>query len=183
MISIMERLWNIMGKNILCVLLTVLLVMAFRITIKAATLTKDGDSVEVPVKYTVDNTEYIITIPAEITVGNEETSFMVTAEKMNLRPDEEVIVKIVSGCNDNGEVTLTRQQEDLENAPVLTTKFTQNTISIAANDYVVARFVDSADSKVNTLGAVSMSVPVVDENTKAGDYIGTIQFEVELRKA
>ena len=183
MFRIVERLENIMGKKILCILLTILLVMTLRTTINAGSLTKDGDSVSVPVKYTVDNTEFIITIPAEITVGNVETSFEITAEKMNLRPDEEVIVKIVDGCDANGEVTLVRQQEDMENAPVLTTKFTQNTKSIAENDYVVGKFVDSADGKVNVLGAVSMSPPVVDENTKAGDYIGTIQFEVELRKA
>lgn len=172
-----------MGKKILCVLLTIFLVMTLRITIKAGTLTKDGDSVEVPVKYTVDNTEYIITIPAEITVTNEETNFIVTAEKMNLRPDEEVVVKIVKGCDANGDVALVRQQEDLENAPVLTTSFTQNGKSIADNDFIVGQFVDGVDSKVNVLGAVSMSAPVIDENTKAGDYIGIIQFEVELRRA
>ena len=172
-----------MGKKILCVLLTVLMVMTFRTTINAGTLTKDGESVEVPVKYTVNNTEYIITIPAEIIVGNEETSFVISAEKMNLRPDEEVIVKIVEGCDANGDVTLVRQQANLDNAPVLITKFTQNSKNIAENDYIVGKFVDGADSKVNILGEVSMSPPVVDENTKAGDYIGTIQFELELRKA
>lgn len=179
----MERLWNVMGKKILCVLLTILLVMTIRTTVNAETLTKDGDSVEVPVKYTVDNTEFIITIPEEITVGNEETSFCISADKMNLRPDEEVIVKIVEGCDVNGDVVLVRQQENMQNAPVLTTRFTQNGKSISENDYIVGKFIDSDDSKTNILGAVSMSPPVVDENTKAGDYIGTIQFEVELRKA
>lgn len=172
-----------MGKKILCVLLTLLLVLSSRITINAATLTTDGDSVEVPVKYTVDNTEFIITIPAELTVGNEETSFEITAQKMNLRPDEEVIIKIAKGCDSSGAVSLVRQQEDISTAPILNTSLTQNGVSIASNDFIVGKFVDSDNSVENIMGAISMSVPVVDENTRAGDYIGTLQFEVELRKA
>ena len=182
MFRIVERLWNIMGKKILCVLLTILLVMTLRTTINAGTLTKDGDSISVPVKYTVDNTEFVIIIPAEITVGNEETSFLIMAEKINIRPDEEVIVRISEGCNENGAITLVRQQEN-EDAPVLFTDLTQNGVNIAENDYIVGKFVDSDNSTNNTLGEVNMSVPVVDENTRAGDYIGTICFEVEIRRA
>ncbi len=181
--SFLERLWIIMGKKIFGVLLTIFLVFAVTINVNAATLTEDGGSVTVPVRYTVDNTEYIITFPAEITVGNEDTSFEIKAEKMNLRPDEEVVVLIKEGCDPSGNVILKRQQSDLENAPILTTSLTQSGISIVDNDFVVGKFIDGADSTVNTMGMVTMSVPVVDENTKAGDYIGTLQFEVELRKA
>ena len=172
-----------MGKKIFGVLLTIFLVFAVTVNVNAETLTKDGDSVSVPVKYTVDNTEYIITIPAEITVGNEGTSFEIKAEKMNLRPDEEVVVKIKEGCDANGNVILKRQQSDLENASMLTTGLTQNGVNVAENNFVVGKFVDSNTSMINTLGSISMSAPNIDENTKAGDYIGTILFEVELRKA
>ena len=76
-----------------------------------------------------------------------------------------------------------RQQEDISTAPILNTNLTQNGVSIASNDFIVGKFVDSDNSVENIMGAISMSVPVVDENTRAGDYIGTLQFEVELRKA
>ena len=76
-----------------------------------------------------------------------------------------------------------RQQEDISTAPILNTSLTQNGVSIASNDFIVGKFVDSDNSVENIMGAISMSVPVVDENTRAGDYIGTLQFEVELRKA
>ncbi len=172
-----------MGKKILTVLLTLYLVLATSVSLDAATLTADGDFVEVPVKYSVNNTEYIITIPAEITLDSTDTSFEITAEKMNLRPDEEVIVKISSGCDSNGMVTLTRQQSDRENAPTLTSTLTQNGVNIASNEYIVGKFVDGENSLTNTLGTVIMSAPKIDENTKAGDYLGNLQFEVELRKA
>lgn len=172
-----------MGKKILTILLTLYLVLAASVSLDAATLTADGESVKVPVKYSVNNTEYIITIPAEITLDSADTSFEITAEKMNLRPDEEVIVKISSGCDSNGVVTLTRQQSDEANAPTLSSTLSQNGVNIATNEYIVGKFVDGENSTANTLGAIIMSAPKIDENTKAGDYLGTIQFEVELRKA
>ena len=64
----------------------------------------------------------------------------------------------------------------------LYTYLTMDGKNIAENDYQVALFRDSNNSTSNTLGKVTMSAPVVDENTKAGDYLGNIEFMVELRK-
>ena len=172
-----------MGKKILTVLLTIYLVILASVPISAAVLTGYGESVSVPVKYSVDTTEYIISIPAEITLANTDISFEIKADKMNLRPDEEVVVKISKGCDENGMVTLIRQQSDLENAPTLQSHLTQNGTNVVENEYIVGLFKDGSNSTVNTLGVINMSAPMIDENTKAGDYLGTLQFELELRKA
>ena len=46
----------------------------------------------------------------------------------------------------------------------------------------VAKFVDSDESNTNLLGEVKMSGIVTDKNTEAGDYMGTLVFEVELKR-
>ena len=83
-----------MGKKVLVVLLSILMIFSYSVSVKAATLNSDGDTVEVPVKYTVDNTEFLITIPAQLTLDSRDVSFSVTSQNMNLRPDETVIVSI-----------------------------------------------------------------------------------------
>ena len=67
-----------MGKKILVVLLSILMIFSYSVSVNAATLTSDGESVKIPVKYTVDNTEFLITIPAEITLDSKDINFSVT---------------------------------------------------------------------------------------------------------
>ena len=50
---------------------------------------------------------------------------------------------------------------------------------MADNDFVVGKFIDGADSTVNTMGIVTMSVPVVDETGKL--YRGNI-YRMHLYK-
>lgn len=171
-----------MGKKILVVLLSILMIFSYSVSVNAATLTSDGESVKIPVKYTVDNTEFLITIPAEITLDSKDINFSVTAQTMNLRPEEIVVVTIASGCDEQGAVKLVRQNDKQTNPATLYTYLTIDGKNIAENDYQVALFRDSNNSTSNTLGKVTMSAPVVDENTKAGDYLGNIEFMVELRK-
>ena len=171
-----------MGKKVLVVLLSILMIFSYSVSVKAATLNSDGDSVNVPVKYTVDNTEFLITIPAQLTLASRDVSFTVTSQRMNLRPDESVIVRITKGCNESGGVELVRQNDKQSRPSTLYTYLTINGKNIASNNYEVARFVDGDNSTTNTLGKVVMSAPVVTEDTKAGDYCGTIEFSVELRR-
>ena len=100
-----------MGKKILVLLLSVLMIFSYSVTVKAATLTTDGETVKVPVKYTVDNTEFIITVPAQLMLDSRDVSFTITAQGMNLRPDETVLVSISDGCDQNGGVELVRQND------------------------------------------------------------------------
>ena len=171
-----------MGKKVLVVLLSILMIFSYSVTVKAATLTSDGDSVQVPVKYTVDNTQFLITIPAQITLDSRDVSFTVTSQGMNLRPDEMVVVSISSGCNQSGAVELVRQNDRQSTPSTLYTYLTIGGRNIAQNNFEVARFMDGDNSTQNILGAVVMSAPVINEDTKAGDYCGTIEFSVELRR-
>ena len=171
-----------MGKKFFFVLLTVLMVFSVSVGVNAAELNSDGATATVPVRYTVDNTEFIIRIPAELTPGTQDSEFTVTADRMNLRPDESVIVSITEGCDENGRVVLTRQGDINIQPATLTTSLTISEVAVSADNNIVGIFRDGADSTANLLDSVKMSSPVIDENTKAGDYVGTIEFKVELRR-
>lgn len=170
-----------MGKKIFMVLLTMLMVFSTSVGVNAAELSSDGASVNVPVKYTVDNTEFVIRIPAEISPDMIDREFSITADRMNLRPDESVIVSVTGGCDENGVVILKRQGDNSDKPSILTTSLMINGVSIADNNNIVAMFRDGDNSTENLLGNVKMSALVIDENTKSGDYIGTVEFKVELR--
>ena len=171
-----------MGKKILTVLLTIYLVILASVPISAAVLTGDGESVSVPVKYSVDTTEYIISIPAEITLANTDISFEIKADKMNLRPDEELVVTISSGCNSSGQVILQREGDKTSNPATLTTTLTAGGTNIAQNNHVVGLFKDSDNSTDNLTGNITMSALKIDSNTKSGDYSTVVEFKVQLRK-
>lgn len=171
-----------MGKKIFMILLTMLMVFSTSIGVNAAELSSDGASANVPVKYTVDNTEFIIRIPAELSPDTEDVEFSITADRMNLRPDESVVVFVTGGCNDNGQVILSRQGDSSDKPATLITTLMVNGASISGNNNIVAMFRDGDNSTENLLGNVKMSALVIDENTRAGDYIGIVEFKVELRR-
>ena len=108
--------------------------------------------------------------------------FSITADRMNLRPDESVVVSVAKGCNDNGQVILTRQGDNSNKPATLTTTLMINGTNISGNSNIVAMFRDSDNSTENLLGNVKMSALIVAENTRPGDYIGPVEFKVELRR-
>ncbi|MBD5157288.1 MAG: hypothetical protein HDT13_06615 [Butyrivibrio sp.] len=171
-----------MNKKILMGILTAVFIMVMGETVYAANMNADGQTAQVPVTYTVSNTSFVITIPAVIAPGAEGTSFEIGASGMNLRPEEYIEVSVSSGCAGDGTVTLKRQNVP-EGKPVatLSTVFSVGGQNIGANGFLVGRFEDGADSRVNRLGAVSMSALNVDENTEAGDYMTTVEFKVKLK--
>lgn len=171
-----------MGKRILTALLTILLVFSSSMVVNATTLSSDGATTQVPVKYTVNNTAFVINIPSELTPDTELKSFTITAESMNLRPDEELVVKISSGCNEYGQVILTREGDKTSNPATLYTLLVCNGMNIARGDYLVGLFRDSDDSTHNIAGKVNMSALKVESDTKAGDYSAVVEFKVEIRK-
>ena len=171
-----------MGKKILVVLLSILMIFSYSVSVNAATLTSDGETVKVPVKYTVNNTEFIITVPAQLMLESRDVSFTITAQEMNLRPDEIVVVSISDGCKEDGSVALVRQNDKQTRPSILYTYLTVDGENIAQNEYMVAKFMDGDNSTENLIGEVVMSAPVVTEDAKAGDYSGTLEFLVELRR-
>ena len=171
-----------MGKKILTVLLTILLIFSSNIVVNAANLSTDGATAQVPVKYTANTTAYIINIPSQLSPTTSHTTFEVTSSSMNLRPDEELVVSISSGCNSAGQVILQREGDKTTNPATLTTTLVVNAKNIARNNYIVGLFKDSDTSTENTMGKITMSALKVDENTKSGDYSAVVEFKVELRR-
>lgn len=171
-----------MSKKIIIGILAVIFIMAAGQSVSAADISTNGGSAQVMVTYTVDNTAFVITIPAVIAPDAEGTDFEVGAKSMNLRPEQYVEVSISSGCDGSGTVTLERQNVP-EGKPVatLSTVFSVGGKNIGANGCLVGRFEDGADSRINRLGAVSMSALPVTEDTEAGDYMATVEFKVMLK--
>lgn len=171
-----------MNKKILMGILAVIFIMVTGETVYAANMNADGQTAQVPVTYTVSNTSFVITIPAVIAPGTEGTSFEIGASNMNLRPEEYIEVSVSSGCAEDGTVTLKRQNVP-EGKPVatLSTVFSVGGQNIGSNGFLVGRFEDGADSRVNRLGTVAMSALNVDGNTEAGDYMTTVEFKVKLK--
>lgn len=171
-----------MGKKIIMGILAAIFTMVMGETVYAANMNTDGQTAKVPVRYTVNNTSFVITVPAVIAPGAEGESFEIGAASMNLRPEQFIEVSVSSGCTENGTVTLKRQNvPDGKPVATLDTVFSVGGKNIGANGYLVGRFEDGADSKVNRLGAVSMSALKVNENTEAGDYMTTVEFKVRLK--
>lgn len=150
----------------------------------ADTISTNGGTSSVPVKFTVDNTAFVITVPAVITPQKgADSSFAISATKMNLRPDEEIQVSIVGGCDANSVVKLVRQNTPEGKEPAyLTTTLTTSGTKIGTNNFLVGRFRDGADSTKNLVGAVTMSALAVNENTEAGEYLAMIDFKVDLKR-
>lgn len=173
-----------MFKKIMVFVLGTIIFFSMSKAVYAAdvTISTDGGTVEIPVKYTVDNTSFVITIPAVIAPSTTKSSFLIGAESMNLRPDQSVEVTISSGCNSESVVVLERQNvpEGKQVATLETTLSTQ-TGKISENGYLVGRFRDGTDSTLNILGSVSMSPLNVTENTESGDYAAGIVFKVQVK--
>ena len=171
-----------MFKRILTGVLALVLIMSLWETADGAVISTDGESVSVPVKYTVDNSSFEIKIPALIIPAEEETGFLIGADKLNIRPDEYVEVKIVSGCDGSGAVKLERQNvPEGKDKAVLETVFSVSGRNISEADSIVGHFEDGS-SIVNSVGEVTMSAVNVDETTQAGDYQATLEFRVDLKR-
>ena len=95
-----------MGKKIIMILLSAVFIFTMSEQVRAAEISTNGGSVSVPVRYTVDNTAFTITIPTVIWAGTSETEFEITAGNINLRPDEEIQVFIKEGCDEQSKIKL-----------------------------------------------------------------------------
>ena len=73
-----------MGKKIIMILLSAVFIFTMSEQVRAAEISTNGGSVSVPVRYTVDNTAFTITIPTVIWAGTSETEFEIAAG--NLKP-------------------------------------------------------------------------------------------------
>lgn len=171
-----------MGKKILTALLTIMIIFSSSIVVNAATLSSDGATTQVPVKYTADTTAFVIVIPAQLSPSTKTKTFQITSSSMNLRPDEELVVTISSGCNSSGQLVLQREGDTTSNPATLVTTLVAEGKIISQNNYIVGLFKDSDNSTDNLTGNISMTGLKVDDSTKAGDYSTVVEFKVQLRK-
>ena len=169
-------------KRIMVIIVAMAMIISSTNVVDAKTVSSAGETASVPVKYSVNNTGFIIEIPSVINVGSEDSTFAITAENVNLRPDEELSVVITEGCDDEGYVKLLRKKvPEGKKVAILKTRLSVQDNNLGENK-TVAKFVDSDESNTNLLGEVKMSGIVTDKNTEAGDYMGTLVFEVELKR-
>lgn len=171
-----------MGKKIFMVLLTVVFTFSIYNKAYAAELVSNGENVSVPVTYTVENTAFIITVPTVLNPQKTKSYFEITSSKMNLRPDEYIEVFIRQGCDERGKIVLTRQNDTTGTPATIETSVSIAGGSIIKNNYRVGYFKDGSECTKNQDGKVTLGALNVTENTKAGDYLGTVTFEVELKK-
>lgn len=170
-----------MIKKIIFSLLTAAFIFVITEPISAATLNASGQSASAQVRYNVDNTAFVVDIPAIIDAGESETSFRITAQSMNLKPQQSVEVRIAKGCDENGKVVLTRQGDTSKNINTLTTTLFVKGKNIADNDMMVAQFKDSDTATENLCGDVVLSALSVNKDTRAGEYIGNLEFVLQLK--
>lgn len=169
-----------MGKKILLLVLSAVFIFSMKVNVNATDINSNGGTASVPVKYTVNNTAFIITVPTVIWAQKEAVVFEVTASEMNLRPDEKIQVFLSEGCNSNSQIVLQRQGASVGTESSLETIATVAGKKVSDNNFRVGLFKDSANSTENLDGKVTLSGVNVDRNTKAGDYQTTVQFKVEL---
>ncbi|HIR91809.1 MAG TPA: hypothetical protein IAB98_00115 [Candidatus Egerieimonas intestinavium] len=131
---------------------------------------------EMEVKYQQQST-WIVSIPQTTLSQTQEVEQTVSATAMNIRPDEKLQVKI-KGLTE-GKVTLTR--DDSKATTTSTVSTTSNSVNPITVDTVIAEFEDQSTDFVNgTTGKLYFSA--IPEETKAGDYSGTITYVMETVK-
>lgn len=171
-----------MGKKIFMFLLTVALIFGQNVTAYAANMTTSGEEVSVPVKFSVNNTSFIITVPTVIMASDSGSEFTITASDINLRPEEYLEIFITKGCNENGSIILERQNvPEGKEIATLKTDVSINGKSIKDNNFRVGYFKDGSNSNENLDGKVTLSGIEINEDTESGDYATTVCFKVELK--
>lgn len=171
-----------MSKKIIMCILAMILIFSGVHNVNAKTLSSDGETASVMVKYTADTTAFEIVIPSVICPDSNNSSFVVKASYMNLRPDEYVEVSIADGCKEGGVVSLMRQNvPNGKEVSVLDTILTIDNVTLDKLSYVVGRFEDGTDSAKNLVGDVNIGKLNVNKDTEAGDYAAVVEFKVELK--
>lgn len=141
----------------------------------AVALPVHAENSKFDVEYSQAST-WTVSIPKTTLSQTTDVDQTVSATAMNIRPELKLQVKI-TGITD-GRVTLTRS--DGKATTTSTVKYVdnngaENTIS---GDTVISEFVDQSTAFANnTTGKLSFSP--IDEDTKAGDYTGTITYVME----
>lgn len=119
---------------------------------------------------------WTVSIPKTTLSQTTDVDQTVSAAAINIRPELKLQVKITGITN--GQVTLTRSDGQSTTTSTVSYVDNNNTKNIISGDTVISEFVDQSTAFANnTTGKLSFSP--IDENTKAGDYTGTITYVME----
>ena len=66
-------------KKIMVIIVAMAMIISSTNVVDAKTVSSAGETASVPVKYSVNNTGFIIEIPSVINVGSEDSTFAITA--------------------------------------------------------------------------------------------------------
>lgn len=116
---------------------------------------------------------YMLTIPSSAVLNSTTASMnQISVKDVNLEPNTAIKIKISQGVDDNGVIELSRQQ-DTKTKAVTTISKKQGGTGIKLNEDFVTFTADGYQS-------LWYSVIVAKDGgtIKAGDYSGTITFEV-----
>lgn len=139
----------------------------------AMALPVHAEDKDMKVEYKQEST-WTVSIPQTTLSQTKEVEQTVSATAMNIRPDETLQVKI-KGLTE-GKVTLTRDDNNATTTSTVST--TQNSDDPITDDTVIAEFENQSTDFVNgTTGKLYFSA--IPEDTKAGDYSGTITYVME----
>lgn len=126
---------------------------------------------EMSVTYRQPNA-YTVTIPDSIDLSAGAASNEIEVTGVNLEPNKEIKIKISKGVDESGVIELSRQQ-DTDTKAVTTISTTQGGTGIAQDtDFVT--FTANGKQKLY----YSAIAPKTGKTIKAGDYSGTLTFEV-----
>lgn len=128
---------------------------------------------EMEVKYQQQST-WTVSIPQTTLSQTTEVVQTVSATAMNIRPDETLQVKI-KGLTE-GKVTLTRDDNNATTTSTVST--TPNSADPITDDTVIAEFEDQSTAFANGITG-KLYFSAIPEDTKAGDYSGTITYVME----
>lgn len=139
----------------------------------AMALPVHAEDKDMKVEYKQEST-WTVSIPQTTLSQTREVEQTVSATAMNIRPDETLQVKI-KGLTE-GKVTLTRDDNNATTTSTVST--TPNSDDPITADTVIAEFENQSTDFVNgTTGKLYFSA--IPEDTKAGDYSGTITYVME----
>lgn len=115
---------------------------------------------------------YTVTIPQSVNLSNGATSNKIEVKDVNLEPNAKIKIKISQGVDNNGVIELSRDQD--------TTTKAVTTISKTDGGTGIAQGTDFVEFERNGEQALYYSkIAAKGGGTiKAGDYSGTITFEV-----
>ena len=133
-------------------------------------LSEEPGNAQTAFTYTVEKPLFTVTIPTQIPLS---TDLMITSNYMQIRPEQTVVVRIIDGMDENGEVKLYRKDQETELSTFLT--LDEQNIS---SDTIIAKFQTNTDNLLNPIKC--SSIKGIKPQTVNAQYTRNITFEIGI---